>query len=88
MPICIGNLTLIGSDNDLSPDQHQAIIRTNAGIVNWTLGNKLQWNINENSNIFIQENVLEIVVCKRVAILSRPQYVKGLKYSTLLWLVV
>ena len=24
--ICIGNLTIIGSDNDLSPDQHQAII--------------------------------------------------------------
>ena len=30
--ICVGNLTIIGSDNGLSPGRHQAIIRTNAGI--------------------------------------------------------
>ena len=33
-------------------------------IVNWTLGNKLQWNFNRNWNIFIQENALENVVCR------------------------
>ena len=33
MHICIGNLTTIGSDNGLSPDQRQAIIWTNAGIL-------------------------------------------------------
>ena len=33
MPICVGNLTIIGSDNGLSPDQYQAIIWTNAGIL-------------------------------------------------------
>ena len=40
--ICIGKLTIIGSDNDLSPGWHQAIIWTNAGIsiVNWNLRNK------------------------------------------------
>ena len=31
--ICIGNLTIIGSDNDLSPGRRQAIIWTNAGIL-------------------------------------------------------
>ena len=32
-------------------------------IVNWTFRNKPQWNFNRNSNIFIQENALENVVC-------------------------
>ena len=45
-------------------------------IVNWTLGNKLQWNLNRNTNIFIQENAFESVVCQMAAILSRPQCVK------------
>ena len=45
-------------------------------IVNKTLRNKLQWNFNRNSNIFIQENVFESVVCGKAAILSRPQCVK------------
>ena len=31
--ICISNLTIIGSDNGLSPGQRQAIIRTSAGIL-------------------------------------------------------
>ena len=31
--ICAGNLTAICSDNGLSPDRHQAIIWTNAGIL-------------------------------------------------------
>ena len=44
--------------------------------MNWTLRNKLQWNLNQNSNIFIQENVFESVVCEMAAILSRPQCVK------------
>ena len=33
MHICIGKLTIIGSDNDLLPEWHQAIIWTNAGIL-------------------------------------------------------
>ena len=45
-------------------------------IVNWTLRNKLQWSINQNSNIFIQENAFESVVCETATILSRPQCVK------------
>ena len=31
--ICVGNLTIIGSDNGLSPGWHQAINWTNAGIL-------------------------------------------------------
>ena len=31
--ICVGKLTIIGSDNGLSPDRRQAIIWTNAGIL-------------------------------------------------------
>ena len=33
MDICVCNLTLIGSDNGLSPGRRQAIIWTNAGIL-------------------------------------------------------
>ena len=31
--ICVGNLTIIGPDNGLSPGRHQAIICTDAGIL-------------------------------------------------------
>ena len=31
--ICVSNLIIIGSNNGLSPDRRQAIIRTNAGIL-------------------------------------------------------
>ena len=30
---CVGKLTIIGSDNGLSPDRRQAIIWTNAGLL-------------------------------------------------------
>ena len=43
-------------------------------IVNWNLRYKIQWNINRNLNIFIQENALENV-SKIAAVLSRPQSV-------------
>ena len=37
--ICVGNLTITGSDNSLSPGRRQAIIWTNAGILLiWPLG--------------------------------------------------
>ena len=38
--------------------------------------NKLQWNFNGNSYIFIQEHPIENVIWKMAAILSWPQYVK------------
>ena len=44
-------------------------------ILNAELRNKLQWNFDQYSNIFIQENVFENVVCEMASILSRPQCV-------------
>ena len=44
-------------------------------IVNWTLGNKLKWSLNQNLYIFLQENAFENAVRKTAAILSRPQCV-------------
>ena len=42
--ICVGKLTIIGSDNGLSPDRRQAIFGTNAGIL---LTGPLATNFNE-----------------------------------------
>ena len=42
--IFVSKLTIIGSDNGLSPGQHQAIIRTNAGIL---LIGALETNVRE-----------------------------------------
>ena len=44
-------------------------------IVNLTCRNKLQWNFNGNSNIFIRENAFESNACKMTAIMSWPQCV-------------
>ena len=50
-------------------------------IVNWTLGIKFQWNLNQNQYIFIQENAFENVVCEMAPISSRPQCVNSLALS-------
>ena len=76
--ICVGKQTIIGSDNGLSPGRRQAFYLNQCrNIVNWNLGNKLQWKFIQNSNIFIQENAFENVVRKLVAILPQPQCVNG-----------
>ena len=41
-------------------------------IINLPLSNKLQWNINRNSKVLVQENGFENVGCKVMAILSQP----------------
>ena len=55
-------------------------------IVNWTLENKFQWNRNRNSNILIQENAFEYVVCQMASISSLPRCVKWvlLRYAVFL----
>ena len=74
--ICIGNLTIIVSDNGLAPDRRQAIIWTNAGIL---LIGPLGGNVTEisdrNSDIFIQANAFESIVCEMAAMLSWHQCV-------------
>ena len=76
--ICVSKLTIIILDNGLSPGRRQSIIWTNAGIllIRPLEKKNVQWNLNQNSYIFIQENAFEIVVWKMSAILSRPQCVK------------
>ena len=48
MHICVSRITIIGSDNGLSPGQRQAIIWTNAGIL-------LIWNLGTNFNEILSE---------------------------------
>ena len=68
--ICVGKLTTNGSDTATSHYLNQCW-----DIVNWTHGNKLQWKLNRNLYISIQENAFVNVVWKMAAILSRPQCV-------------
>ena len=60
-------------------------------IVNWTLKNKLQWNLNQNTKLFIRENALENVIWKMAAMLSQPQCVDVVDHywgsSTVIWLL-
>ena len=77
--ICVGKSTAIGSDNALAPGRRQAIIWTKCcNIVNWTIVNKLWWNLNRNLYNSIFENGYEIAVWKLAAVLPRPQCVKML----------
>ena len=64
--ICVGNLNIIGSNNGLSPGRRQAIIWTNAGILLIRpLGTNIQWNLDRNSYIFIQEKAFKTSSGKR-----------------------
>ena len=66
--ICASDLTIIGSDNGLSPGRRQAIIWTNAGIL---LIGPLGTNFSESVidiHIFIPENASENIVWKMAAI--------------------
>ena len=65
--IYVSKLTIIGSDNYLNQC---------CDIVNWTLRNKPQWNLNRNLYIFIQTNASGNVVWEMAAIFDRPQCVK------------
>ena len=46
-------------------------------IVSWPLGNKLQWNLNQNTKRFIHGNAAENVFHKMAAMLSRRRWVKN-----------
>ena len=83
--ICVSKLTIIGSDNGLSPDRRQAIIWTNAGLL---LIGPSGTNFSEIliEIIFIQENAFESVVCETAAILSRPQCVNATTSNIFGWI--
>ena len=69
--ICIGNLTITGSDNGLSPGWRQSITWTNVGIL---LIGPLGTNFSEIL-IKIQTFSFKKIHFKMAAILSRPQCV-------------
>ena len=80
-PLCriyaLMNRVNIGSDNGLSPDRSQAIIKTNAGLLSIR---PLETNFIEifikRQKLFIHANVSENVMCEIAAILSKRRWVK------------
>ena len=75
--MCVGNLTIIGSDNGLSPDRRQAIIWTNAGLLLiGPLGTNFREILIEILTFSFNKMRLKNVVCETATILSRPQYGK------------
>ena len=81
--ICVGEQTIIGSDNGFNWQVPSHYLNQCWNIVIWILGNKLQSNLNRNLYIFIQENAFENAVWKMVATLSRPQCVNSLWSNTI-----
>ena len=76
MHTCVSQLITIVSDNGLLPDQRQAFIWNNDGILLLgPVGRNFSEILIENLYIFIQENAFENVVWKMAAILSRSQCV-------------
>ena len=59
----------IGLLSNLVPSHYQNQYWEN---VNGTIENKLQWNLNQNMTIFIQENAPENVICELATILFQP----------------
>ena len=73
------------SGNGLLSYRCWAIISTSADLLKiGTHGNKVQSNWNQNTNIFIEENEFENVVCKVQAILFWPQCVTSQKQTVVL----
>ena len=67
--LCVSKLTIIGSDNGLSPGRRQAIIWTNAGIL---LIRLLGINFNVMLIEILTFSFMKSVVCEMASILSRP----------------
>ena len=77
MHMCVGNLSIIGSDNGLLPRRYQVIIWINAGILligSWW--KKRQWNLDLKEYIFVKKDSFQNVASKMAAILSWPKYAK------------
>ena len=80
--ICVGNLTIIGSDNGLSPGRCHAIIWTNDGILIRPVGTNFSEILIEIHALSFRKMYLKAVVWIMAAILSRPQCVKT-RWTTL-----
>ena len=78
--ICISKLTIVGSDNGLSPGRRQAIIWTNNGILLiGPLGTHFSEILIEIYTYSFKKNEYENVIWKTMAILSGPQCVQVFK---------
>ena len=76
--VCVSKLTIIGSDNGLSPGRGEAIIWTNDGILFiGPLGINFSKIVIKICIFFISENAFENVVRKSATILSRRKCVKS-----------
>ena len=85
--ICVGKLIITGSDNDLSAGRRQANILTNAGAL--LIGPLVtNFSVNQNWNIFIQENIFENIVCEMASILSRLPCVKQRRLNGILFSLI
>ena len=62
-------------NRDMSPGANP-LSESMLNIVNFTLRENLQWNVNGNSYIFIQENAFKNFVCRIAAILSQLQCIQ------------
>ena len=60
------------SDNGLSPAWCEIMIRISDCLLLFGFGNKFMWNLNQNTKVFIKENVFGNDVCKMGAILPQP----------------
>ena len=54
-------------------------------IDNWILRNKIQWNLNQNTKIYIEENAFEIMGGKMAAMLCRSQCVNRIEHFGTPW---
>ena len=80
--ICFNDLTTIGSDNGLSPGQHQAIIWTNAGIfLIGLLGTSFSEILIEIHIFPFKKIHLKMSSEKMPSISSRPQWINSSKPS-------
>ena len=69
--ICVSKLDSIGSDVACSGTRH--FFNQCWFIVNWTLGNKLQWNTIKLPQFSFRKNACENIFCDTASILSRSQ---------------
>ena len=84
--ICVSRLTIIGSDNGLSPGRRQAIIWTNAGILLIrTSGTNFSEILIEIHTFSFKKTHFKMWVLKMAAILCRPQCVNCLKPRWCQW---
>ena len=68
---CVSKLAIIGSNNGLSPGRRQAIILTNAAILLIRpVGTYFDEICVYDSEVFIQHNALENVVCVKAVIFN------------------